>query len=240
MTPGKPDRPGAKAGKDIAIWRTFPVFSALEASVLAELPKMALRKSWRAGEMIFAKGDAGTFLIALTDGRIKLSNVTHSGREMVIRFAEPGDLVGEIACLDGGERSSAAYAATDVTALMLTRSQYLDIANRFPALHAAAIAHLGQLLRQTNDRLESVSLYELSGRLARFILFSLTQKHGADLTEVEFLDLALTQTELGLLVGASRSKINAVLQEFREKDVLQRDGLVWRCDVAALRRLADE
>lgn len=226
--------------KDRAVWRSFPIFRAVKDEVLGELPKVAASRKWGPGEVIFEKGDPGTFLLAQLSGRIKLSNLSQNGRELLIRFAEPGDLVGEIACLDGGERSSSATAVTPVEALSLSRRDYRAIAARFPALHEAAIVHLGALLRGTNDRLESVSLYQLHARFARFVLFSLQQANGEDLAPFEMLSLNVNQTDLGLLVGASRPKLNRMLQEFRELGVLEQDGKVWRCNVAALRQIAEE
>ena len=105
------------ARKDRALWRSFPIFGATEDAVLDLLPAVATRRKWRPGELIFEKGDPGSFLLAQLSGRIKLSNLSQNGRELLIRFAEPGDLVGEIACLDGGERSSSATAVTEVEAL---------------------------------------------------------------------------------------------------------------------------
>ncbi len=226
--------------KDRALWRSFPIFGAVGDEVLDQLPAVATRRKWRPGELIFERGDPGTFLLAQLSGRIKLSNLSQNGRELLIRFAEPGDLVGEIACLDGGDRSSRATAVTEVEALSLSRRDYRDIAARFPSLHEAAIAHLAMLVRGTNDRLESVSLYQLHARFARFVLFSLQQMNGADLAPQELLGLNLNQTDLGLLVGASRPKLNRMLQEFREQGVLEQDGAVWRCNVAALRQIAEE
>jgi CRP/FNR family cyclic AMP-dependent transcriptional regulator len=231
---------GDPGRKDRATWRSFPIFREVEDAVLDELPKVAQRRRWGPGEVIFHRGDAGAFLIAQLTGRIKLSNLSQNGRELLIRFAEPGDLVGEIACLDGGERSSTATAVSEVEALTLSRRDYRALAARFPALHEAAIAHLGALLRGTNDRLESVSLYQLHARFARFALLSLQQMNGEELGPFETLSLKVNQTDLGLLVGASRPKLNRLLQEFRDQGILEQDGAVWRCNVAALRQISEE
>ena len=146
----------------------------------------------------------------------------------------------EIACLDGGERSSTATAVTEVEALTLSRREYQVIAARFPLLHEVAIAHLGALLRGTNDRLESVSLYQPHARFARFVLLFLGQMNGEDLGPFETLSLQVSQTDLGLLVGAGCPKPSRMLQELREHGVLGQDGPGWRCNVAAFRQIADE
>lgn len=226
--------------QDRALWRSFPIFSAVPDEVLDALPALAQRRRWPAGAVLFDKGDPGGFMLALTQGRIKLSNLSPNGRELLIRFAEPGDLVGEIACLDGGARSSAATAVGEVQALVLTRADYRDLARRFPPLAEAAITHLAALLRGTNERLESVSLYQLHARFARFLLLALQQANGAELQDIEMLTLNVTQSDLGLLVGASRPKMNRMLQEFRDAGHLVPDGAVWRCNVPALREIAAE
>lgn len=236
----KPNDAAGTSRQDRALWKSFPIFRNLGDEVLAELPHLTQRRRWEPGSVLFHKNDPGTFLLALTQGRIKLSNMTKSGRELLIRFAEPGDLVGEIACLDGGARSGAATAVGRVEALVLTRKDYRALAQRHPSLHEAAIHHLGTLLRETNDRLESVSLYQLHARFARFVLFSLQQANGETLEPTEVLSLKLNQTDLGLLIGASRPKVNRMLQEFRELGALVAEGPVWRCNVALLRQIAED
>lgn len=226
--------------RDLAVWRSFPIFAAADPQTLAELATRATRRHFPSGQTLFRKGDPGTTLLALTEGRIKMSILSGGGRELLIRVAEPGDLVGEIACLDGGERSTDATAMTDVEALVVRREDLREIAARHPDLHEAAIAHLAQLLRSTNDRLEAVALHPVEVRVARFLLFTLDGLHGPDHGDSATLTPNLTQTDIGLMIGATRSKVNRVLQDFRERRILEQDGTAWRCDVAALRALVDE
>jgi CRP/FNR family transcriptional regulator, cyclic AMP receptor protein len=230
----------ALAPGELAVWRSFPIFAEADPQTLAELAIRAMRRRFPAGQMLFCKGDPGSTLLALTDGRIKLSILSSGGRELLIRVAEPGDLVGEIACLDGGERSTDASAMTEVEALIVRREDLRDIAARHPDLFEAAVAHLAALLRGTNDRLEAVALHPVEGRIARFLLFTIHSLHGSDQSDIATLTPNLTQTDIGLMVGATRSKVNRVLQDFRERRILVQDGSVWRCDVAALRAIVED
>lgn len=228
------------APRDLAVWRSFPIFSAADPQTLAELATRATRRHFPAGQTLFRKGDPGSTLLALTEGRIKMSILSGGGRELLIRVAEPGDLVGEIACLDGGERSTDASAVTDVEALVIRRDDLREIAARHPDLYEASIAHLATLLRGTNDRLEAVALHSVEVRVARFLLYTLHSLHGPDHGDSASLTPNLTQTDIGLMIGATRSKVNRVLQDFRERRILEQDGSVWRCDVPALRALVEE
>jgi len=232
--------PAALTPRDLALWRSFPVFAAAGDQTLAELAARAVRRRFPAGQTVFRKGDPGSYLLALTEGRVKLSILSAGGRELLIRIAEPGDLIGEIACLDGNERSTDAATMTDAEALVLRRGDLREVAARHPDLHEAAIGHLAALLRATNDRLEAVALHPVEVRVARFLLFTLYALHGPEPGVTASLTPNLTQTDLGLLVGATRSKVNRVLQEFRERRILVQDDALWHCDVAALRALVGE
>lgn len=230
----------ALSSGELAVWRSFPIFAEADPRTLAELASRATRRRFPTGQSLFCKGDPGNTLLALTDGRIKMSILSSGGRELLVRVAEPGDLVGEIACLDGGERSTDAFAMTDAEALVLRREDLLDVAARHPDLYQAAITHLAALLRSTNDRLEAVALHPVEVRVARFLMFTLHNLHGPDQGDTATLTPNLTQTDIGLMVGATRSKVNRVLQDFRERGILAQDGTLWRCDIAALRAIVED
>ena len=225
--------------KSPAWWRQFPILAGLEEDVLAAVARAAQPRSWRAGEVMFQRGDPGRYLLALGEGRVNLSVLSPAGRELMIRQALPGALIGEIACLDNGPRSTDATAASDVRAMVLQRGDLLALQAAHPALQQATIRYLCSLIRDTNDRLESISLYALEARLARFFLLSLRLDPAAE-PDRSHADLVMevSQTDLSLLLGASRPKVNAVLQAFRKEGVVVPQGKVWRCDLAALADLA--
>src|SRR3954468_23522227 len=72
--------------------------------------------SYGAGQEIFVRGDAGNFLFVVAEGRVRLSVMTDEGRELTVRLAAPGDVVGEIATLDGRARSASATALSPTRA----------------------------------------------------------------------------------------------------------------------------
>jgi CRP/FNR family transcriptional regulator, cyclic AMP receptor protein len=231
--------PPPMSPRDLSVWRSFPLFGMISAEALADLSGRAVRRRFPPGHAFFHKGDPGSYLLALTEGRIKLSILSSGGRELLIRIAEPGDLVGEIACLDGAERSTDATAMTEVEALVLQRSDLRDVAARHPDLHEAAIVHLAALLRATNDRLEAVALHTVEVRIARFLLIALHGLHGPDPGPWASLTPSLTQTDLGLMIGATRSTVNRVLQDFQDRRIVVQDGALWQCDLTRLRAIVE-
>lgn len=223
-----------------ALWKSFRMFAPLAPEVLDAIAAAARPMRWGAGEVLFQRGDEGDWLVALTDGQVRIAIATPGGRELVLRHAEAGEMLGEMALFDAEPRSADATAVGAVTGQVLHRAAFRAIAARYPALYDAALAHLSAMLRGTTEQLESIALYQLQARVARFFLFAFRQLHGAEIPEGAALDLAISQGELAALTGASRPKVNRVLTDLKAAGALEQDGQVWRCDPVLLQAMAGD
>lgn len=217
----------------------FPLLSDLPAGALAALAERMHSSHWPAGTVLFQRGDPGDDLIAITAGRIRIALTTPQGRQVILRQLEAGDILGEIAIIDGCPRSAEATAVTDATGLVLPRAHFLDVARRMPAIYETFARYCCQLLRNTNFQIESIALYDLQARLARFLLFSLAQQSGDAPAATASLQLKLNQTDLSAILGASRSKVNQALQALLAEGAVLRSGDALICDLARLRKLSE-
>ncbi|MDP3407560.1 Crp/Fnr family transcriptional regulator [Bosea sp. (in: a-proteobacteria)] len=216
-----------------------------EAAIFARLSPEALlacaaefrEQRFDQGQMLFARGDAGDRLILVAEGRVRLAVTTEDGRELSVRHAVGGELLGEIAVLDGGARSADAVALTAVLAYSLRRAPFEQLVARYPALSAGIIAFLCRRLRQTTDQLEGIALYSIEVRLARFLLVGLAGRKPAPGKRVP-LDMAFSQGELAQLLGASRPKVNAALGSLEQAGAIHRTADRIFCDPDLLAKLA--
>lgn len=218
--------------------RSFAIFSVLDDSSLSQLAAAMTRRTWTAGSTIFLRGDDETHLLALLSGKVRLSLGTPQGKELVLRHLGPGEILGEMALLDGRPRSADAAAVGQVTALVLRSDRFHKIASENPAISLALARYLCGLLRDTNGQMESIALYEMPARLVRFLLFTLRQVHGDDLPACATIRLGFSQSELASIVGATRPKVNRALQDIMATGAVRRDGDALVCDVPALLELA--
>lgn len=192
---------------------------------------------WPAGRLVFQRGDPGSFMAFIVSGKVQLSLLTPSGKEVLLRQVGPGDVLGEIAVIDGGDRSADARAAAATEAMILTREAFLSVASEMPELYAAIARYLCAALRATNYQMESIALYDLRARLARFFLQACSTgvPHGGRIK----VEMPYTQGELSALLGASRPKVNSALHMLQAEAAITRLGAGYLCDVGRLEDLAE-
>jgi CRP-like cAMP-binding protein len=215
-------------------WRALPVFAGVGPAAAAALDGAVRMQDWPAGALIWQRGDPGDSMIALLSGRVKLTLISPAGRELILRQCEPGESFGELALFDGEARSADAVAVEAARGAVLTRAAFRQLAAQHPDLPLAALAYLSGMVRATTDRLETIVLYPLQARLARFFLLALQSLHGTEVPAGARLRLPVTQGELAAMLGASRPKLNRALQALRECGAVADEGGVWVFDPARL------
>jgi len=189
-------------------------------------------------QVIFARGDAGREIFLVVTGRVRLSVLTAEGRELSFAHAEPGAIFGEIAMLDGGPRSADATAVNKATALTLSKPAFKRLVDTHPLVGDAAIRFLCSRVREADQQLEAIALYPIEGRLARFFLAAARQKAPGSEEGRIAIELPMSQSELALLIGASRPKVNTALSLLESSGALQRQEGRIICDIEELQLIA--
>src|SRR5438270_106317 len=105
--------------------RSSPFFSRLGDSEADAILAQATVARYAEGALIFAKGDPGNSMMAVLRGRVMISSPSVDGRQVVLTTFREGDVFGEIALLDGKERTADATAATDCELLVVARRSHL-------------------------------------------------------------------------------------------------------------------
>lgn len=213
-----------------------PLFATLAPEARAACAEKFREARFAKDEMLFARGDPGTHLYVVSEGRIRLGIATSEGRELSFQIVGPGDLFGEIALLDGQIRSAGATALAAATVFSLDRNSFDRLRAAHPAISDAAISYLCRRLREVSDKLENIALYPLENRLARFLLTAL-QGRPNPVGRRTPLELRYSQSELAMLLGASRPKLNAALGALERAGAIGRTSDRLFCDRAKLAQI---
>ena len=215
-----------------------PLFGALEEADRKAVAQEMREASFGSGQSIFARGDEGRDIYLVTTGRVRLSVLTAEGRELSFAHAEPGHVFGEIAVLDGGVRTADATAVTKVSTYTLSKGALTRLIHDRAIVREAVIRFLCRRVREADHQLEGIALYPIEVRLARFFLATARQRGDADPGEKVVIDLPISQSELALLIGASRPKVNAALALLEDGGAITLQDTRFTCDIDELEAIA--
>ncbi|HUQ14374.1 MAG TPA: cyclic nucleotide-binding domain-containing protein, partial [Novosphingobium sp.] len=103
------------------------LFADCEPDELSDILLRGHHRSFKRDQEMMAQGDEGDSMFIVLAGLARVSMVAANGREIVLDYAEPGAVLGEIAFLDGGERTASVHAIDPVEALCLSRAAFDEI-----------------------------------------------------------------------------------------------------------------
>src|SRR5579884_2948825 len=151
----------------IKLFEGHALFGQLTPDDIDALLSHARFEHHRAGEVIFAKGSPGRSMMAVLDGSIRISSTAGAGREVVLAILHAGEIFGEIALLDGGERTADAIAMNDCDILIIDHRDFIPFLERRGDLCVKLLRILCRRLRQTDEQVEAALFERLEGRVAK-------------------------------------------------------------------------
>ena len=214
------------------------LFGAMDTAERRAVVQEMREIAFDANQAIFARGDPGRDIYFVMTGRVRLSVLTPEGRELSFAHAEAGQIFGEIAVLDSGMRTADATAVTKVQSLALSKAALMRLLETRPRVVEGVVKFLCNRVREADQQLEGIALYPIEIRLARFFLAAARQKAGAKAEGKILLDLPISQSELALLIGASRPKVNAALALLEDGGSIKRSDGGFTCDIDELETIA--
>ncbi len=210
-----------------------PLFAALDRTDLETLAAFASERPMRKDETLFRRGDPGSFMIAVLQGEVRIVIPSATGKDRIIRVMGAGEVLGEIALLDGAPRTADAIAVTNGRLLVLERRDVLPRLRQSPDLCIRVVELLCRRLRATSRQVEDLVFHDVATRLAAQLL-ELTANHPRHLVDI-------TQKELGAMVNATRESVNKTLRGWEEQGIVALSpGRVTVKDPQRLTRFAPE
>jgi CRP-like cAMP-binding protein len=212
------------------------LFGKLPPADLDALLLHARLERYAAGRTIFTKGSPSRSMMAILTGSVRISTPSPAGPDIVLTILQPGEVFGEIALLDGADRTADATAVSDCELLVLDHRDFIPFLERRADLCILLLKLLCQRLRQTDAQIEEAMFGRLDGRIAMALM---RLAHTAPRGSSGGIVLRITQQELAGMVGAARESVNKQLHVW-QKDGVVRLGkrLIEIADIEALEALS--
>jgi CRP/FNR family transcriptional regulator, cyclic AMP receptor protein len=215
-------KPSAQLAKVRPLLKKAAFLAGLPDSAIETLANRGQLRQYRKGEMIYRRGEPGDSIMIIVSGRVKLTNVSAGGKEVVLFFLTTGDIYGEIAALDGQERAANAVALDAAQVFLVQTRDLMAALTAYPQAMFEVIKSLCVRVRLGAAMIED-SLLEMRGRTAKGLL-RLARQHGRQEADGVSLQLTISQEDLGKHIGLTRANVSRQLSQLKDAGVIKVDG----------------
>jgi CRP-like cAMP-binding protein len=181
------------------------------------------RFEYKSADTIFAQGDPAASVMYLEEGAVRLSVVSHSGKEAIIAVIDPGHFFGE-GCMAGQlQRMATAKAMSACTVISLEKPEVTRLLQSRPAFAEMFLSHmLTRNIRIEEDLIDQL-FNSTEKRLARTLL--LLARFGESAPTHRSLP-KVSQELLAEMVGTTRSRVNFFMNKFRKLGFIDYNGVL--------------
>ncbi len=196
--------------------RSISYLSGLDEATLKALARVAVRRRYDAGQMIFVEGEPCAGLFIVERGRVKIFKLSPGGREQILHIFGAGEGFNDVAVLDGGPNPVNVMALEPTSVLVIDRPSMVDLLERYPALSRAVIENLASRARHLVSLVEDLSLRTVVGRLAKLLL-----ERASDEVDLERFPQGLTHAQMAARLGTVREVITRSLHKLEDEGIIK-------------------
>jgi CRP-like cAMP-binding protein len=197
----------------------LPIFRNLSDDAVKKLEDILLQKEFSKSETIFTEGDEPDGLYIICRGRVKVFKLSPEGKEQILHIVGPKELLGAVSAFAGNPYPANADAMEKTAAYFFPRMDFLSLVRKEPSIVMNMMANLAMRLQHFTRVIENLSLKEVPGRLAAYLLYLCRRSECR-----EFIEIDVSKAQLASLIGTIPETISRILKKMTERNILSVSG----------------
>jgi CRP-like cAMP-binding protein len=206
-----------KKARDILI--KSQLFGELPEEHITEIEKIAVDKHFDKGDVIFYDGDEGNGFYLVATGSVSVYKLSSEGKEQILHIVKEGDTIGAVPVFSGKSFPANARAISKSHLLFFDRKKFIQLITNKPSLTMNILALLSMRLREFTIQVENLSLKEIPGRLAAYLLY-LSQEQG----DKDLIKLNISKIQLANLLGTGPESLSRALGNMKSRKLVEEEG----------------
>jgi len=187
---------------------------------IQEILKAAQLRKLNAGSYFFVEDDPAVSGYLLLDGKVKLTQVTIDGQQVILGYLPPGRVYGIIAILKKVTYPVSSQAVSDCKALAWDQKTLNQIMRRYPQIAVNSLNIMAGQIREFQNRVRDLSTKRVETRIARAVL-RLANQTGKKVTDGILIDLPLSRQDLAEMTGTTLYTVSRILHDWGEKGIIR-------------------
>ena len=195
------------------------LFKGLTVEQLEAIARIVSAKEYKKGQLVFSEGDDGLGFYLVIRGRVKIYKLSPEGKEQIMHIFGPGQPFAEVPVFEGSRYPASAEAMENSKLFFFPKKGFIALIQENPFLAMNMLASLSQRLKQFSNLIESLSLKEVPGRLASYLLY-LSDKNGS----IDEFMLDIAKSQLASLLGTIPETLSRIFSKMGSRQFAKIDG----------------
>ncbi len=195
------------------------LFSGLSGEELAQVEKITVARNFARGESIFFEGDEADGFYMVAEGKVKIFKMSLEGKEQILHIFGPGEPFGEVPVFHSQPFPANALALVKSQLFFFPRKEFVELVTAHPSLALNMLAMLSLRLRRFANQIESLSLKEVPGRLAAYLIY-LTEEQGSS----DRVTLDIPKGQLASLLGTIPETLSRIFAKMTDEGLIRVEG----------------
>ncbi len=196
------------------------IFKNLPDDDLKEIGPYVTVSNHSKKEVVFNEGDPSEWFYMLKSGKVKITKISHDGKELIIEVISPGDMFGGVAVIRGFPYPANAIAMEESVSLKISRKNLMRLVDRFPNLMHCIALQIGDRMKDSYDTLKNIALERVEARIASLLL-KLADKTGKKVKTGTMIDMRLTKQDVADMVGTTVETSIRTFSKFKKQGLVE-------------------
>jgi CRP/FNR family transcriptional regulator, nitrogen oxide reductase regulator len=198
----------------------LPLFAGFGSADLEAILNRAQAVHYPKGKTVFSQDEHAHSFFLLLHGRLRVTQVTPQGEQIVVRFVNPGDLFGIALAIGRTTYPGTATAAVDSLALAWPSAAWPELMTEYPALASNAMRMVGSRLQEAHQRVRELSTEDVERRLAHALL-KLANDGGARRDQRIEIDFPLSRQDLAEMTAATLHTVSRIMSAWEAAGLVE-------------------
>lgn len=224
---------------DRSLISDLPIFATLDGEALDDILGRARTQLFTRSTSVFTQDEAAHSFFVLLHGRLRVTQVTPEGQQIVMRFVGPGEIFGVAMALRRATYPATATAVVDSLALAWPSGAWAPLVAAYPPLAVNALQTMGARLQEAQTRLREISTEEVERRIAHAVL-RLAAESGRETADGLLIDFPLSRQDLAEMTGTTLHTVSRIVSAWEHRGLVEggRQRIVVR-DLRGLKGLVE-
>jgi len=194
------------------------LFRGLSFAECADVASAAQERCFAKGQTIFREGDPAQFVVVLVSGRVKLSQLSRFGTEVIFSVGETGEILGGLALVPDGRHRTTAQCLGQCQLLTWEARNFAALEEQIPVVRRNALAILAERLYSLEERFVELATERVAPRLARMLMRLLEQ---GSRSSQGIYRIDLSHEDLAQMIGTTLFTVSRLFSDWEEQGVVQ-------------------